>query len=230
MAFREIDALFWHAFVWSVHFCKLVCDRVCLEKIPFLGWPAERAVSIQWKCRLGHWQRCSPAHSALPVAVTVTMESFWQHCRGDLYLARLWLKAEVLPWTAWACDGSASPSYTPGLCGSIVTPRASLGDPLSRSPKYIWSQFLPKQACSTLGCQINWFAISLYLDTWGCCNLTWAIQEAKGQWDAFVWIKFQDESLGQGILTCVASSPHTLIVQPEPHACSEAPLLSKLLL
>lgn len=101
--FRKIDT----SFVWSVHFSKLVCDQVCPEKIPFLGWPAERAVSIQWKCRLGHGQRWSSAHSALSVAVTVRNESFWQHCRGDFYLARLWLKAEVLPSTTWACHVSA---------------------------------------------------------------------------------------------------------------------------
>lgn len=207
-------------------FANLYVTRSVLRKIPFLGWPAERAVSIQWKWRLGHGQRWSSAHSALPVAVTVRNESFWQQCSGDLYLARLWLKAEVLPSTCL----SLSCQCTPGTVwyGSIVTPHVSLGDLVSRSPKYIWLQFLTKQACDTLGCQTNWFAISLYLDTWGCCNLIWTIQEAKRQWGAFVW--WEDESLGQGILIYVASSPHTLIVQPEPHACSEAPLLSKLLL
>lgn len=219
MALEKKALFFWHTFALSVHFCKLECDQVCLEKIPFLSWPAERAVSIQWMCRLGHGQRWSPAHSALPVAVTVKNDSIWQHCRGDLYLARLWLKAEVLPSTAWACNVSVSPSCTAGAIWQHHHITCQFGESGQHS------QFPPKWGCGTLGCQTNWFAINLYLDSWGCCNLIWAIQEAKGQWDAFVWITFQDESLGQDILTCVSSSPHTLIVQSEPRACSEAPLL-----
>lgn len=134
MAFRKIDTFFWHTFVWSVHFCKLVCDQVCLEKIPFLGWPAERAVSLQWKCRLGHWQRWSPAHSALPVAVTVRNESFWQHCRGDLYLQGCGWRLRYCPQLPEPVMAVQAHPAHQGLYGTIVTPRASLGDPVSRSP------------------------------------------------------------------------------------------------
>lgn len=164
-------------------------------------------------CRLGHGQRRSPAHSALPVAVTVKNYSFWQHCGGDLYLATLWLKAEVLSST------SASPSCTAGAMWQHHHTTCQFGEPGQHS------QSPPKWGCDTLRCQTNWFAVNLYLDCWGCSNLIWASQEEKGQWDAFLWIKFQGESLGQDILTCVASSPHTFIVRSQPHARSEAPVL-----
>lgn len=131
----------------------------------------------------------SPACSALPVAVTVKNESFWRHRRGDLYLARLWLKAEVLPSAVWACNVSASPSCTPG---TIWEHRLTLCQYGGSTKMGLWHLGISHQV-------VCYQSIFTYLRM---LQSDLGYSGSGGAVGCICIMKLQEESLGQGILTC----------------------------
>lgn len=166
-------------------------------------------------------QRCSPAHSALPVAVTVkkkiilTAVQRWSvSCKVVANGLRIALMSvPVLP-------------VHQGLYTSIVKPPTNFWGSVQHS------QSLLKWVCDNLEYQTNCFAINLWTSEakfryWGCCNLICAIKEA-GRHRGMNPIPGWEPQSGHFDLRGLLSSP--LIVQQEPRACSAALLFSKHLL